>query len=76
MNRQISFWNQVKRAFNRAAKYTPHDPSLLRQIRECNSVYQVNFPLRRDDGSIEVLSAWRVAPARKSWWTQVSRKPW
>jgi len=60
MPRRISFWDQVKQAFNRAAGYTRHDPTLLRQIRECNSVYHINFPIRRDDGTIEVLSAWRV----------------
>ncbi len=60
MARRISFWDQVKRAFNRAAAFTDHDPTLLRQIRECNSVYHLNFPVRRDDGSIEVVSAWRV----------------
>jgi glutamate dehydrogenase (NAD(P)+) len=57
---RVSFWNQVKRTFDRAAAFTDHDPTLLRQIRECNSVYHLNFPIRRDDGSIEVVSAWRV----------------
>lgn len=60
MARRNSFWEQVKRTYQRAAAFTDHDPTLLRQIRECNSVYHVNFPLRRDDGSIEVVSAWRV----------------
>ncbi len=60
MARRISFWEQVKHTFNRAAAYTDHDPALLRQVRECNSVYHINFPIRRDDGTIEVLSAWRV----------------
>jgi glutamate dehydrogenase (NAD(P)+) len=57
---RISFWEQVKRTFKRAAAFTDHDPTLLRQIRECNSVYHLNFPVHRDDGSIEVVSAWRV----------------
>lgn len=57
---RASFWAQVRRTFDRAAAYTDHDPRLLRQIRECNSVYHVNFPIRRDDGTIEVISAWRV----------------
>jgi glutamate dehydrogenase (NAD(P)+) len=60
MAQRVSFWEQVKRTFNRAAAFTGHDPKLLRQIRECNSVYHVNFPIRRDDGTIEVISAWRV----------------
>lgn len=60
MAQRTSFWAQVKRSFDRAAALTAHDPKLLRQIRECNSVYHVNFPIRRDDGSVEVISAWRV----------------
>jgi len=60
MIRRISFWDQVKRTFNRAAEFTSYDPDLLKQIRECNSVYHVNFPLRRDDGTIDVIGAWRV----------------
>jgi glutamate dehydrogenase (NAD(P)+) len=54
------FYEEVNRSFDKAAAYTGHDPSLLAQIRGCNSVYHLNFPLRRDDGSIEVIQAWRV----------------
>ncbi|GAB4277576.1 MAG: Glu/Leu/Phe/Val dehydrogenase [Deferrisomatales bacterium] len=54
------FYRRVNRAFDRAAALTDHDPTLLRQIRGCNAVYHINFPVRRDDGSIEVIRAWRV----------------
>jgi glutamate dehydrogenase (NAD(P)+) len=33
---------------------------LLDQIRCCNSVYRFDFPLRRQDGTIEVIHAWRA----------------
>ena len=33
---------------------------LLAQVRQCNSVYRFDFPLRRDDGTIEVMRGWRV----------------
>ena len=33
---------------------------MLEQIRVCNSVYRFDFPLRRQDGEIEVIHAWRV----------------
>jgi len=56
----ISFREQVNRSFDLAATFTKHDPSLLAQIKACNSVYHVAFPLRRDDGSIEVVHAWRA----------------
>ncbi|MCC6243188.1 MAG: Glu/Leu/Phe/Val dehydrogenase, partial [Gemmatimonadaceae bacterium] len=55
-----SFLAQVNTAFTRAAAYTKHDPTLLEQIRACNAVYFVSFPIRRDNGSIEVIQAWRA----------------
>ncbi|MGH9382368.1 MAG: Glu/Leu/Phe/Val family dehydrogenase [Thermoanaerobaculia bacterium] len=56
----ISFVDQVNRNFNRAAALTDHSPDLLRQIRTTNAVYRFAFPIRRDDGSIEVIHAWRA----------------
>ncbi len=56
----ISFSEQVGRHFDKAAAHTRHDPTLLAQIKACNSVYHMSFPLRRDDGSIEVVHAWRA----------------
>ena len=60
MPSSYSFFDQVNRSFDRAAELTGHDPRLLAQIRECNSVYHVTFPLKRDDGSIETIHAWRA----------------
>lgn len=54
------FLAQVNRSFDRAAALTSHDPHLLGQIRTANSVYHVAFPIKRDDGSIEVIDAWRA----------------
>lgn len=45
--------------FEKAAAHTNHPEGLLKQIRICNSMYQMEFPLKRDDGSIEVIKAWR-----------------
>lgn len=56
----ISFVDQVNRNFNRAAALTEHGPDLLRQIRATNAVYRFAFPFRRDDGTIEVIHAWRA----------------
>ncbi len=55
-----SFSESVNASFDRAARHTPHDPWLLNQIKACNALYQVSFPLRRDDGSLEVVNAWRA----------------
>ncbi len=54
------FFAQVKRSFDKAAKLTDHSPELLEQIRECNSVYHICFPIKRDDGTIETIEAWRA----------------
>jgi glutamate dehydrogenase (NAD(P)+) len=54
------FFDQVNHQFDRAAKFTKHDLTLFAQIKTCNSVYYVSFPVRRDDGSIEVIHAWRA----------------
>ncbi len=56
----VGFFGQVNQAFDRAAAFTRHHPTLLEQIKACNSVYYVSFPLRRDDGTIEVIHAWRA----------------
>jgi glutamate dehydrogenase (NAD(P)+) len=56
----VSFFDQVSQNFERAAAYTKHDRTLLRQIKVCNSVYRMAFPLERDDGSIQVIHAWRA----------------
>jgi glutamate dehydrogenase (NAD(P)+) len=55
-----SFSQEVTRAFDRAATLTDHHPTLLSQIRECTSVYHVALPLKRDNGKIEVIHAWRA----------------
>lgn len=54
------FYEQVNKNFDKAAKYTRFDKGLLNQIKVCNTVYHVTFPIRRDDGSIEVIEGWRV----------------
>jgi len=55
-----SFFAQVNFMFDRAAAYTNHPKGLLSQIKNCNSVYHVSFPLVRDNGDIQVVSAYRA----------------
>ena len=55
-----SFFNQVNIMFDRAAVFTSHQPGLLQQIKSCNSVYQIGFPIVRDSGKIEVIKAFRA----------------
>ena len=54
------FFDQVNQAFDKAAEFSEHDKGLLVQIKNCNNVYHITFPLERDDGSIEVIHGWRV----------------
>lgn len=60
MSESISFFAQVNRNFDRAAALTDHHPGILEQIKEVNSVIHFAFPLKRDDGSVEVIHAWRA----------------
>jgi glutamate dehydrogenase (NAD(P)+) len=60
MSGQLNFFDEVNQYFGQAAAFTNYPPGLLDQIRECNSVYRFDFPLRRHDGTIEVIRAWRV----------------
>jgi glutamate dehydrogenase (NAD(P)+) len=50
----------VNEYFDRAAALSNHPSGLLEQIKACNSVYRIRFPVRRPDGTLEVISAWRV----------------
>jgi glutamate dehydrogenase (NAD(P)+) len=55
-----SFFDDVLKHVDRAAAFTKHPAGLLDQIKQCNSVYHFQFPLRHLDGTVEVISAWRV----------------
>ncbi len=59
-HKPYSFFHSVERSFDKAAKFTKWDLGILEQIKACNSVYQMRFPVKRDDGSIEVIEAYRV----------------
>lgn len=54
------FFDQVNKAFDKAAAYTRFDAGLLAQMKSCNDILHITFPLERDDGSIEVIHGWRV----------------
>src|SRR6476620_8447873 len=59
-DQQYSFFESVTKSFDKAAKFTKWEEGLLEQIKACNAVYQMRFPVKRDDGSIEVIEAYRV----------------
>ena len=60
MKSPISFFDQVNSNFDRAAALTDHSVGLLSQIKEINNVIHFTFPIKRDNGEIQVLHAWRA----------------
>jgi glutamate dehydrogenase (NAD(P)+) len=54
------FFEQVNKNFDKAAPYTRFEKGLLDQIKIANQIYEITFPIRRDDGSIDVIKGWRV----------------
>ncbi|HUM48221.1 MAG TPA: Glu/Leu/Phe/Val dehydrogenase [Chitinophagales bacterium] len=60
-----SFFQNVERYFDKAANFLTYDPGLLAQIKACNSVYQMRFPVIVEDKksgkkSVEVIEAYLV----------------
>ena len=45
--------------FDRAANKTEVPEEYLEVIKACNTVIRFNFPLRRDNGVIETVTAYR-----------------
>lgn len=54
-----SFFKDVENNFDRAAQFTRFDKGILEQIRACNAVLRVKFPVKIND-TIEVIEAYRV----------------
>ena len=54
-----SFFQSVEKSFDKAAIFTDWDPGILEQIKACNSVYQMRFPVKIE-GKVEVIEAYRV----------------
>lgn len=54
-----SFFGAVEKSFDKAAKFTKWDNGLLEQIKQCNAVYRMHFPVKIGD-QIEVVKAYRV----------------
>lgn len=59
MSGTYSFFQGVERNFDKAAVYTRFEKGILEQIKACNSVYRMKFPVRIGD-AVEVIEAYRV----------------
>ena len=56
----LKFFKQVEDYVEKASKYVNCDSGVLKQIRKNNTIIHLNFPIKRDDGSVEVIEAWRA----------------
>jgi len=59
-NGEPRFLEQVKLFFDDAASKTGIPADWLNFIKSCNSVIRFNIPLRKDDGSLEVVTCYRA----------------
>jgi glutamate dehydrogenase (NAD(P)+) len=60
IEKDYSFFQSVERSFDKASQFTKWETGILEQIKACNSVYSMKFPVKMDDGRIEVIEAYRV----------------
>lgn len=57
----VHFFEDVARQFDKAAAYTrAYSPGVLEQVKACNAVYRIRFPVRRDDGEVQTIEAYRA----------------
>ncbi len=54
------FFGQVNQMFDAAAEHTDHQSGVLHQIRACDNIIRFEFPIKRDDDSIQVIRAYRA----------------
>lgn len=57
---EYSFFESVETNFDKAAPFTGLNEGLLEQIKACNAVFRMKFPLKKDNGDVEVIEAYRV----------------
>ena len=56
----LGFFGQVNRMFGNAAEHTEHPRGVLHQIRACDNIVRFEFPIKRDDGTIQVIRGYRA----------------
>lgn len=59
LQQEYSFFGAVEKSFDKAAVFTNWDTGVLEQIKQCNSVYRMHFPVKIGD-KVEVIKAYRV----------------
>ncbi|MEM9992039.1 MAG: Glu/Leu/Phe/Val dehydrogenase dimerization domain-containing protein, partial [Bacteroidota bacterium] len=56
---RISFYDSVQSYFDKAAAHTGLHKGLLNQIRECNAIYRMHFPVKIGE-DYKIIEAYRV----------------
>jgi glutamate dehydrogenase (NAD(P)+) len=56
---EYSFFDSVCNSFDKAARFTTFDTGILEQIKQCNSVLRLHFPVKVGNKT-EVIKAYRV----------------
>ena len=59
MGKEPTFYESVQRHFDKAAAHTRIPKGLLAQIKECNAVYQIRFPVKIGN-EFQVIEAYRA----------------
>jgi glutamate dehydrogenase (NAD(P)+) len=57
---EYSFFEDVCTYVDKAAKFCPHPPGLIEQIKQCNSIYKFYFPFKTNTEEYQVIEAYRV----------------
>jgi glutamate dehydrogenase (NAD(P)+) len=58
--KEMSFYEGVSYNFDKAASITGLPAGLLEQIKVCNNVLQLRFPVKDSKGNVKVIEAYRV----------------
>lgn len=58
---EVRFLDMIKENFRAAGNVMNFEEGELERIESCDAVIRVCFPIKRDDGRIEVINAYRVA---------------
>jgi glutamate dehydrogenase (NAD(P)+) len=58
-NREEKFFSDVIKYFDNAARFLNHPKGILEQIKYCNAVYRIKFPVKIGD-DFQVIEAYRA----------------
>ncbi len=58
--KRSQFFESVSAYFDRAAALSDFSVGILDQVKTCNSVYRMKFPVKDDEGNVVVVEAYRA----------------